>query len=203
MRRGRWRLRRASGRSSLAVASWSGSFPFGLVRQLFEREVRRASRLLDGGARWCATLFDPGAPPQSQPTVMQGLWWLLDELADAAPLVLVVDDAHWTDEASRCFLELLVRRIDDIPASLLMVARPFPAALTSLRAAMLRITPAPLTVDGAATVITERLAASTAPEFAASHVVPRVSRSSNGSHTCQVNVPPWRSTSGVPDPPRY
>lgn len=58
---------------------------------------------------------------------------LLDELAGSAVTVVVVEDAHWADDASLDALALLARRIDRLPALLVLTYRdddvPFEAPL--------------------------------------------------------------------------
>ena len=43
--------------------------------------------------------------------------------ARLAPIVLVFDDLHWVDPASRDFLEHLIRSIDDVPLMIVLVSR--------------------------------------------------------------------------------
>ena len=49
---------------------------------------------------------------------LHGLYWLTVNLADAGPLVLTVDDAHWADPPSLRFLGYLSRRLDGMPVLL-------------------------------------------------------------------------------------
>ena len=44
--------------------------------------------------------------------------WLLEELASAAPAVVVLEDVHWADEATLDVLRIVGRRIDSVPAVL-------------------------------------------------------------------------------------
>jgi hypothetical protein len=48
---------------------------------------------------------------------------LRDELADAYCTVLIVEDVHWADEATLDVLRYLARRIDDLPAVLVLTYR--------------------------------------------------------------------------------
>lgn len=52
-----------------------------------------------------------------------GLYWLTANLADEGPLVLAVDDAHWADLASLRFLGHLLRRIEGLPALVVLASR--------------------------------------------------------------------------------
>ncbi|MFE3602225.1 ATP-binding protein [Streptomyces sp. NPDC059142] len=88
----------------------------------------RTSPLLDGGARRALPALvtdpadpdNPGAAPDNTFSVLQGLYWLAVNLMAEAPLVLVLDDAHWCDERSLRWLDFLLRRADGLP--LLVVA---------------------------------------------------------------------------------
>ncbi|UOQ90627.1 AAA family ATPase [Agromyces endophyticus] len=48
---------------------------------------------------------------------------LRDELADASGTVLVIEDAHWADEATLDAVRFLARRIDELPAALVVTYR--------------------------------------------------------------------------------
>src|SRR6478735_6288208 len=48
---------------------------------------------------------------------------LRDELSDASGTVLVVEDAHWADEATLDALRFVARRIDELPAALVVTYR--------------------------------------------------------------------------------
>ena len=99
-------------------------FPFGVVRQLFEREVHgsdeaRRARLLAGAAEHAAPIVgaavaSPSASDASFAT-LHGLYWLAAALSEEAPLLLVVDDAHWCDAPSLRFLVFLARRAIELP----------------------------------------------------------------------------------------
>ncbi|MBT8227886.1 MAG: ATP-binding protein [Dactylosporangium sp.] len=81
---------------------------FAIVRQLFDpplRAVPAAERtdLLSGAAGLAASVFDGGLAhehPVVMGAVVHGLFWLCSNLAERHPLLLIVDDVQWTDEAS-------------------------------------------------------------------------------------------------------
>ncbi|RKQ88096.1 regulatory LuxR family protein [Solirubrobacter pauli] len=106
-------------------------FPFGVVRQLFEREVHasdaaRRERLLAGAAAHAAPVLGAAvAEPVADASfaTLHGLYWLAAALADEAPLVLVVDDAHWCDAPSLRFLVFLARRASELPLLLCVGTR--------------------------------------------------------------------------------
>lgn len=153
-----------AGRQGMLALSARGeelerSFAFGVVRQLFEPAVTGADGatrdgLLCGAALHARTVVDPRAQPVSavdRSAVLHGLYWLTANLAADRPLVLVVDDLHWSDPASIDWLAYLARRIAALPVALLLGARAGePGAdgelLQRLRATdgLRRLQPAPL-----------------------------------------------------------
>jgi DNA-binding CsgD family transcriptional regulator len=109
--------------------------PYGVVRGLFEELVVRApaaerSALLAGAAGLAAPVLGAGVreggliPDSAAFAGLHGLYWLTANLAERAPLLLAVDDAHWADEASLRFLLYLLRRIEALPILLVVAARP-------------------------------------------------------------------------------
>jgi predicted ATPase len=94
-------------------------------------------------------------------SIAHSVLWLCAALTDAgAPLVLVVDDAHWADRPSLEVLSYLARRIADLPVLLVVAFRPdvpdAPYDLLTLitdchRTGALSL--APLTADGSATLV--------------------------------------------------
>lgn len=100
-----------------------GGFPFGIVRQLFEPLVLApgGEALLEGAAGPAARVFDPvadGETADASFAALHGLFWLTTNLAADGPLLLCVDDLHWTDASSLRFLAYLVRRLDGLPVLL-------------------------------------------------------------------------------------
>jgi DNA-binding CsgD family transcriptional regulator len=134
---------RAVGRSaglrtlSARCAALERDFAYGVVRQLFDPALRSVSdpeqaSLLDGPAEGAVALLggsaSPSRPTQAwQPnaimTNLNALYWLTSNLAEREPLLLMVDDCHWSDGASLRFLEFLTRRIDELPVALLLAVR--------------------------------------------------------------------------------
>lgn len=151
-------------RRMLVLAARAGelelSFPFAVVRQLFEPALSHADsamrdRLLRGAAAHAAGVVDPhvepGSVPVEQSAVLHGLYWLTANLADDRPVALIVDDLHWSDPASASWLVYLARRIEGLAVVLIAGARPVePGAadtlLERLRAVdgLQRLQPAPL-----------------------------------------------------------
>jgi tetratricopeptide (TPR) repeat protein len=108
-------------------------FGFGVVRQLFEPELSRVAaperrQLLAGAAGLAEPVFavradaqgDGGDPPHG---VLHGLYWLVVNLSERAPLLVAIDDAHWSDGASLRFLIHLARRLDGLPVVIALATR--------------------------------------------------------------------------------
>lgn len=127
---------RADGLSVLSArgGQLEREFPFGVMRQLFEPVLARASatrraELLDGAAAPAQQALgleapDAGAGIADGPAVLHALYWLTVNLAAGGPLVLAVDDAHWADVSSLRALDYIARRIADLPAALVVTLRP-------------------------------------------------------------------------------
>jgi DNA-binding CsgD family transcriptional regulator/Flp pilus assembly protein TadD len=106
--------------------------PFGIVRQLLEPVVmacdpaERAALLGGAAALAKPVLFaaDPETAAEPSFSVLHGLYWLMVNLADTRPLLVMVDDAHWADVASLRWLLYLARRLAGVPLALVLAARP-------------------------------------------------------------------------------
>ena len=102
-------------------------FPFAIVRQLFESHLAAMAAperdaLLEGTAAAArGALGLPEDDPDTERdafTVLHGLYWLTAALAEQRPLLLAVDDAHWSDAASLQYLGFLLPRLEEIPVLL-------------------------------------------------------------------------------------
>jgi DNA-binding CsgD family transcriptional regulator len=110
-----------------------GGFPYGVVRQLFEPALHaadrsRRERLLMGAAALAAPAVLGPAVATAEPAdpsfaVVHGLYWLVANLAAEAPLALVVDDVHWSDEPSLRFLIYLARRLEGLAVTVIASIR--------------------------------------------------------------------------------
>ncbi len=104
------------------------AFAFGVVRQLLEQVVRdpEFEGVFEGAAAAAADVFAdaPSEGGAASYAILHGLHWLTLNLADSAPLVLVVDDLHWCDISSLRFLAYLARRLDGTPIVLAVTTRP-------------------------------------------------------------------------------
>nr|WP_051942305.1 AAA family ATPase [Streptacidiphilus rugosus] len=113
-----------------------GDFAFSIARQLAEAVLGNTGEtdrdhLLSGPAHLATRILAPeddqgsvAGLPDAQISVMHGLYWLMVHAADAGPLALVVDDAHWADLASLRWLAYLARRLEGLPVLLVLAARP-------------------------------------------------------------------------------
>ncbi|MGI8760863.1 MAG: helix-turn-helix transcriptional regulator [Jatrophihabitantaceae bacterium] len=108
-------------------------FTFGLALRLFEPHLRRQPpdqrhALLEGAAGLASSLFAGGGPDsgRSRFSMVHGLFWLAANIAERSPLLVCVDDLQWADEASRCLVHYLARRVGELPIALALAARPRP-----------------------------------------------------------------------------
>lgn len=118
------------------------SFPYGVVRQLFEGPVRslergQRERLADGAAGLALSLLDrqparlvQEAGNHGGSAVAYSLYWLVQALAEACPQLLVVDDVQWADDPSLRALHFLVRRMEGLPVGVALACRTPPPSFT-------------------------------------------------------------------------
>jgi DNA-binding CsgD family transcriptional regulator len=107
-------------------------FAYGVTRRLLERPLHRLAApervaVLGGAAAHAAAVLGAPGPPgdgDAPFAVVHGLYWACANLASRGPLLLLVDDLHWADEASLRFLAYLARRVDELPVALVTTARP-------------------------------------------------------------------------------
>jgi DNA-binding CsgD family transcriptional regulator len=108
------------------------TFAFGLVLQMLTPVVRDENddaSLFEGGAALAEPLLRGDAPPElSGFALLNALYWLTVNLAERAPLALLVDDLHWGDARSVRFLAYLANRLGGVPIALIVATRP-PQAL--------------------------------------------------------------------------
>jgi len=118
-------LRRRAAAAKMTVLTARGGelergFGFGIVRQLLEGAVTGADgaerdRLLAAAARLAEPVFTDVAAAEETGDVafatLHGLYWLVVNLAERAPLLLAIDDAQWADEPSLRFLLHLANRL--------------------------------------------------------------------------------------------
>ena len=162
-------------------------FPFGVVRQLFERALLSADegereRWLAGAATLGAEVLT-GAPTTIPGTAagtgaeepsyawQHGLYWLAANVSSDSPLALLVDDLQWCDAPSAKTLAFIARRLEGQALAVILATRPLdPAAFPDTatlaadpNAALLRLSP--LTEESVRSMIVSRLADEPDPRF--------------------------------------
>ena len=169
-RRRGWRVLRGGG-SELETG-----FAFGVVRQLFERDLaaaapRQRAGWLAGPALAVRGLFAGPAIPgggRDPFAVVHALYWLTANMAARQPVLIAVDDAHWADPASLRWLAYLAGRVEGLRVAVVVALRPAePAsrgdAVAAIRAAATApaIRPALLSAAGVAVIVRAALGAGT------------------------------------------
>jgi DNA-binding CsgD family transcriptional regulator len=180
------KARAAAGPTRMLLLEARGSeleqpFAFGVVRQLLEPVVSREPErdvLFAGGAGPAARLFEPDERRPRGADVgfeaLHSLYWLVVNIADRAPVLVLVDDCQWADPESLRFLAYLAQRIEGLPVAMLLTGRPpDPAsdeagllwAQLASRPSGLALYPRPLSQPAAVALARERLGAEAAEEF--------------------------------------
>jgi DNA-binding CsgD family transcriptional regulator len=116
---------RARGGSLERMLGW------GVARQLFEVLVVRAAptsrrSLLRGSASLAGPLLGlSGEQPSmtNDSKFEHGLYWLVSNLSERTPVALLIDDAHWCDEATLAWWLYLLRRSERLPLLMILAAR--------------------------------------------------------------------------------
>jgi DNA-binding NarL/FixJ family response regulator len=178
--------REAAGRARMLSLEARGSeleqpFAFGVVRQLLEPVVSKEpghTDLFAGGAGPAARLFEPDnqRPPGAGVgfEALHSLYWLMVNVADRTPVLVLADDCQWADPESLRFLAYLAQRIEGLSVTMLLTGRPPDAAggesgslwaQVASRAAAVALYPQPLSQRAAAELVRERLGADAAEEF--------------------------------------
>ncbi len=150
-------------------AELEGELAFGVARELLGRTA--GERPLHGAAALAGPVLapTPGSVTGDLFATLHGLYWLVAEIGDDAPVLLVVDDAHWCDPPSLRFLAYLAHRLDGLPVSLLVATRPdADAARADLLAALAGqagdvLRPAPLGHGAVGSLVADRLGEPDAP----------------------------------------
>ncbi len=149
--------------------------PFGVAVELFAEALRAATpaqrdeELFSGAGGLAASLFSssagyrPEMARDSSLPMVHGLYWLLVNLSERTPCLVVVDDAYWADEPSLGFLLYLAERVEGLPVTVLVALRPEEAAIAGRPMDRLRAWPAnrilqlePLSKDGTTALIRGR-----------------------------------------------
>ena len=167
-------------------------FAYGVVRQLFEFH---AHRLAPGERavlfRGAAALAEPvllasgrsepeSDPPDEAPgdrvyAALHGLYWFCAELCEHSPVLLAVDDADRADSASLRFLAHLAPRLEGLRLAVVLTRRvggPNGGGdlLTDIESQGAgRLSPSPLSGEGSAALVAERLGGGDPEFYAACH----------------------------------
>jgi len=179
-------VRARAERDGARVLSARGSeleslFSFGIVRQLFEgalADKKTRTLGLKGAAAPAEAAFGPPGEDGGEPaadasfTTLHGLYWLALNLAEQQQLVLAIDDLHWCDRASLCFIAYLAGRLEGQPILVATTLRSTdPGIDPALVADVVHspttraIRPGPLSGDAVAELVRERLGPSAEPAF--------------------------------------
>jgi DNA-binding CsgD family transcriptional regulator len=152
----------AAGHRVLAArgAELERDYGFGVVRQWFEASVR-GGEPLEGAAALASPVLlgEAGEGRDASFSVLHGLYWFAAGLALKTPLLLVLDDAQWSDEASLRFAGFLARRLEGLPVLLLLTSRaPVGGAIAELAAdpAVEALELAPLGLDAVVALLRAR-----------------------------------------------
>ena len=107
-------------------AEFEDGYAWGVVRQLFEAEVRAGGGRPAGDAVALATAALARGVRQGDEdffAVLHGLYWLTADIAQRVPLLLAVDDLHWADGPSQRFVAHLAHRLGGLAVLLLLTVR--------------------------------------------------------------------------------
>jgi DNA-binding CsgD family transcriptional regulator len=144
-------------RADGAIVLWARCSPleehaaWGMARQLFEplRSEPEWDDLASGAAGLAERALAPeGGGPASVGDAMhaaaRGLVWLVSNLGERAPALLVVDDVHWADAPSLRWLALLAGSLGELRIGVLCAVRAGePAAAPEFLADLLASAPEP------------------------------------------------------------
>ncbi len=158
-------------------------FQWGVVRQLFEPRLTQLSPAgrsiqLSGSAALAEPVFSrDGATAETGDdsfSTLHGLYWMTVNLARDAPVLLAIDDLHWSDRPSLRYAVHLAPRLDGLSIVLLATIRPIGSEPASdgdlLRRLMAdpaggQLRPAPLSHVACAEVVRRRLSPTADPAF--------------------------------------
>jgi DNA-binding CsgD family transcriptional regulator len=153
--------------------------PFALLRQALEPLAAAGlGERLTGAAALAAPVVDPAGSPSGDAgdvlPALNGLFWLVSDLAREQPLALLLDDLQWADAPSLQFVAFLARRLEDLPVVVLAGTRravdagdPLLARIVTDPAARV-LRPAPLSEDAIRALAADALAAAPHDAFVAS-----------------------------------
>jgi class 3 adenylate cyclase/predicted ATPase len=83
-------------------------------------------------------------PQRRRELLMDALLNVVEVFSKAAPLLMLFEDTHWSDESSLALLDRLVARCEQLPVLLLVTTRPKPSLPWAQRAHVTELSLAPL-----------------------------------------------------------
>jgi len=103
-------------------------FPWGVTVQLFAPIAReRNTELFSGAAGLARGLLEGAAPRPDLPAdafpLLHGLHWLTVNVSERAPLLILLDDAHWSDAESLRYLNYLLGWIEELAVCMIVTER--------------------------------------------------------------------------------
>jgi DNA-binding CsgD family transcriptional regulator len=125
LQRGRYKAGVLGARMLAAVGVESeAELAFAGLHQLLQPVLGRMQSLPQPQRRALEAAFGISGELQPDPfNVAMAALRILSDAADAMPLVLVVDDAHWLDQATMGVLTFVARRLESEPVALLAAVR--------------------------------------------------------------------------------
>jgi DNA-binding CsgD family transcriptional regulator len=143
---------------------------FALVRELLQPRLQVAGdSMFEGAAAFARPVFelagDGRASERDAGVALHGLYWLVAGLAERAPLVLLIDDSHWIDQASARFVSYLGVRLDSLRVMMVLAARSGEGRAPAELGAGMLLRPAPLSEDAASELVRSVLGARADVEF--------------------------------------
>lgn len=124
------------------------AYPFALLHQVVESLVRRpethAAALTQGldvlrawfSGRASAPQDGVQSGPGARAALLYAAYWLLASVAERRPLLLCLDDLHWTDPDSLEALRFVCRRLSALPLAVVAGLRAWPANASTLAEAL-------------------------------------------------------------------
>ncbi len=156
-------------------------FAFGVLRQLLEpviNELPPGAEVFAGAAYPAARLFKSDEQRSRGDDLgfeaLHSLYWLMVNLADRGPLLVLVDDCQWADSDSLRFLSYLAQRIEGLPIAMVLAGRPPESAESEVgplwaqvasRPSAIALYPRPLSQSASVALARERLGAEADEDF--------------------------------------
>ena len=105
---------------------------------------------------------------------LHSLYWLVVNLADQTPVLVLVDDCQWADRDSLRFLAYVAQRLEGLRVAMVLAGRPADSAMAEAgslwaqvasRPEAIALYPQPLSESAAGAVVRDRLGVDAADEF--------------------------------------